>query len=121
MAEQTFDVRLKKYGKIIVRQGIRASSAEQACEKCKNKKGVIVLGAKKVDKSDVIGWADTFKNIKDVIGMRPDNKTGILYEDTTLDSVIFNKKFEGVNTASDSRKRYKGKYNTVRDEFDNQK
>ncbi len=93
--ETTFEVKLKKNGKIISRH-VWATGEDGAVAKCAGKKhkDVRVIGVKKVRPEDVIGDLKLFKKLSDIVGKIPPKfiVAPIINEDTTLDSIIFGKK-----------------------------
>lgn len=96
-AEQYFEVRIKKDRKVFCRH-VSASSPGQAASKCvgkgRKRKGKIIIGVRKLGVEDIIGRIDQFKQLRDVIGKVPPRQFGIIDEDTTLDSIVFKKKYQ---------------------------
>lgn len=118
----TFEVRIRKFGRIISRH-VEASNSEQAGRKVKGKKkkGVVILGIRKVDSEDIIGRADNFRLIKEVIGKMPmqvaSKKFGIVNEDTTLDGIVFRKKYDLIGNETKQRQRHVIDTKIVKDSF----
>ena len=93
--ESAFAVKLKLHGNVVTRH-IWANSPDQAVVKaCPKNSHKRPLGVKKVRAEDVIGEINEFKLIKELrLGAAPMKSYGIIDEDTTLDSIVFSKKYD---------------------------
>ena len=106
--ESAFAVKLKFRGAVITRHEW-ANSPEQACKKaCPKRSNKRVLGVRKVRAEDVIGEVNEFKLIKEMtLGKAPVQSYGIIDEDTTLDSIVFSKKYSMNKNNNKSKQQYK--------------
>jgi hypothetical protein len=93
--EEAFAVKLKTHGSVLTRH-VWANSPDQAVKKaCPKNSGKRAIGVRKVRAEDVIGEINEFRLIKEIVlGGAPAKKFGMLEEDTTLDSIVFSKKYD---------------------------
>lgn len=93
MSSETYAVRYRNIHGTVTTRHVTANKPEQAAKKV-NGKARFVIGVKKVRKEDVIGIVATKKLIEEVCRKMPMKQIGVLEEDTTLDSIVFNQKFQ---------------------------
>jgi len=80
-----FEIRLKSDGKIFSHH-YTARTAKQAAMRA-NGKGKI-LSVRKVHPEDIIGSIKSM-NLQGIIGVRPKEARSVIFDETTIDSIVF--------------------------------
>jgi len=101
-----YEVRLKTNGRVFSRHFTHLRTPEQAVRRAK--KFGRVLGVKKVHASDIIGIVKTM-NLQGIIGIP--RRADIVYDDTTIDSIVFPNKTRRQHRRTLAKKLKNSKHN----------